>query len=505
MRAAILLIASFIGFSATQAQPQPQAQPQTWRLRESATTLKGSHHEILPQPGGDILTITHPEAGHKGPMTISRFDARLNELYTRRITQLSAEQYQDAWYAAGRLFLFTTDKFGGLTRYELDDQSGALIGNPLPLTGLLGLPHHVKRASFYSGHSAAGDYHYIAASTETTLRGILFDAQGNKTTLFQYATATKPADLILTGNGDLCILFHEPPVETLLHITTAGVCKALLLSGLPTARTRCLSWSARRESLYFSALTSPAENTAFTDILTGTVDPATGTVSGLKHTATAALSRNGLPQDLTLLHTLPLSDGARLILFESSGRRLYRNQWSPAMQNPASALGRIGAGGFTSISPGTEGISYLSRGDVYVLRLDAANNPQWLDVLSKDQEESGRLTAIGVGCLVDPADNLHVFFYDNRNNADVWTANPTLVRADDPRNNAFACISISPNGTGTKQFIELTDDHYRLMPEIAFVENKGQACFLAIRARPGFSNELAFDRAGYKLGVISIK
>ncbi len=506
MRAVIFLIASFISLSGTQAQSQPDsqaqtnAQPPTWRLRESPTTLKGSCHEILPQPGGDILTITHPEPGHQGPMTISRFDAQLNELYTRRLTLLSHEQYQAAWYAGNRLFLFTTDKYGGLTRYELDDQSGALIGTPLPLTALLGLTSHTKQASFYSGHSAAGDYHYIAASIETTLHGILFDGQGNKITVFQYNGAIPPADFIQSGNGELSIVFKESPVYTLLHITTSGECKALPLSGLPNVS--CLSWSADNIALHFCALGKT--NAVYTDILTGSIDPTTGHITELNHTATAALTTHNLPSNLTFLRQLPLSDGARLILLESTSERVYQNQWS-ALQNPASALGRSGAGGFTSISPTAQGAVYLNRGDVYVLKLDAANNPLWLDILSKDQEESDRLTAIGAGCLVDAANNLHVFFYDNRNNPDVWTANPTAVRADDPGNKAFACISITPEGAVKKQFIALSDNRYRLMPEIAFVGNKGQACFLAIRAKLSFSNELAFDRAGYKLGVISIE
>ena len=527
MRAAIFLIASFISLSATQAQSQPQtdsqakmnsqpkmdsqpktnAQPPIWRLRESPTTLKGPCHEILPQPGGDILTITHPEPGHQGPMIISRFDPQLDELYTRRLNLLSHEQYQAAWYAGNRLFLFTTEKCGGLTRYELDDQSGALIGNPLPLTALLGLISNTKKASFYSGHSAAGDYHYIAASTETMVHGILLDGQGNKTTVFQYNSTIPPADFIQSGNGELSIIFNQSPVYTLLHITTSGECKALPLSGLPNVS--CLSWSADNTALHFAALqcgkTGAAlgkTNAAFTDILTGSVDPTTGHITELNHTATTQLTAHNLPANLTFLRQLPLSNGARLILLESTSQRVYQNQWS-AMQNPA--LGRSATGGFTSISPTAQGATYLSRGDIYVLKLDAANNPQWLDILSKDQEESERLTAIGAGCLVDAADNLHVFFYDNQNNPDVWTANPTAIRADDPGNNAFACISITPDGAVKKQFITLTDNRYRLMPEIAFVGNKGQACFLAIRAKPGFSNELAFDRAGYKLGVISIE
>ena len=255
---------------------------------------------------------------------------RSNELYTRRITLLSHEQYQAAWYAGNQLFLFTTDKYGGLTRYELDDQSGGLIGTPLPLTGLLGLPGHTKKASFYSGHSA-GIGGYVAASTESTLHGILLDTKGNKITVFQYKTTTPPTDFIQTANGELSIIFHQSPVYTLLHITTSGECKALPLSGLPNVS--CLSWSADNTALHFAALqcgkTGAAlgkTNAAFADILTGSVDPTTGHITELNHTATTQLTAHNLPANLTFLRQLPLSNGARLILLESTSQRVYQNQ-----------------------------------------------------------------------------------------------------------------------------------------------------------------------------------
>jgi hypothetical protein len=496
MRAAILIIASFTCLNATQAQ--------TWGLQESAATLKGAHHELLPRPGGEVLTITHPDAGHKGPTIISRFDARLNELYSRRLNLLNHEQYQAAWYAGDRLFLFTTDARGGLTRYELDDQSGALIGSPLPLTGLLGLDGKTQKASFYSGHSTNGRYHYIAAANGngTMLHGILFNATGDKLSVFQSPITTRPGDCIQTGDGDLCIFFDKPATaqsattdHLLLHITTTGVCQSTPLTGLGDVSQLC--WWADSSELHFAALASPSKPTAeFTAITTGTVGPATGIASGCHQTAVTTLLKpdvqtQGLPQNCRLLRQLPLSDGSTLILFENSGRRLYQNQWSAA--------------GFTPISAQTQGASYLSRGDIYVLKIDAAGAPQWMDIVAKNQEESERLTAIGAGCLVDAADNLHVFFYDSPSNADVWKANPTPVRADDPHNNEFACITIAPTGTGKKQFLTPADNRYRLMPELAFTGDNHQACFLAIRARQGFSNELAFDFAGYKLGVIRIQ
>ncbi|GGB19423.1 hypothetical protein [Puia dinghuensis] len=511
----VLIISIFTLFSGVSAQ--------TWRLQESASTLKGPKHEILPRPDGDILTITHPNAGDKGPMTICRFDNQLNEIYTRKITLLSHERYQAAWYDDDRLFLFCTDRRGGLTRYTIDDRFGSLTGQPVPLTGLLSPAEDQKAVTFHAGASRDGSYHYIVAVTsqpkdrDNTIRGILLNRQGDQLSRFQFGTpAVKPLDLALvqSDDGTLAIIYRLTSAYTLTRITTDGNVKALPLTGLPEGDLRNISWVTAGTTLRFSGLISRGKQANYATIVTGSVDPVTGSVSDLKQTDVTTLMaqapvlqrelmQNGFPANLTLLRTMPLADGSRVVLFESSGERLVQNRFSPAMRNPASVFGHTGT--FTPISPSTQGISYHSRGDVYVLRLDRDNNPQWLNVLSKNQEESDGVTAIGVGCLVDRQDNLHVFFYDSKSNPEACTANPTPIRANDPRGYEFACISITPDGSMKKQFIEVTDNRYRLMPEIAFVDNKNEACFLAVKTKMSLTEELAADRAGYKLGTIAIK
>ena len=523
---------------------------QTYRLLESSSTLKGPKHEILPRPNGDILTITHPNTGDKGPMTVSRFDDQLNEIYTRRITLLSHECYQAAWYDNDRLFLFCTDKLGGLTRYEIDENTGSLTGQPAPLTGLLGIVSHPKNAAFLTGNSPDGAFHYIVSSmegkhsAEKTIRGLILNRHGEKTALFQYAIpattssadlathadrgVSRPLDLLFVQgsprsidlsfvqgvDGTLSMIYGSAANYTLVRIGIDGKPNAFPLSGLPDGNFRYVSWVAEGETLRFSGLLSRTRKTNFTAIVTGSVDLTTGTVFNLRQTEVATLMaqappalrdrvQNGFPADLTLLRTLTLSDASRVVLFESSGQHLYQNHFSPATQNPISAFGRSGT--FTSSSPSTEGIRYQSRGDVYVLKLDRDNVPQWLNVLSKNQEASEKTTAIGIGCLADQQDNLHIFFYDSKYNADAYAANPTPVRTDDPRGNEFACISITPDGAMKKQFIPITDQHYRLMPELAFVDNKNEACFLAVKTKMSITEQLASDNNGYKLGTIAVK
>jgi hypothetical protein len=492
---------------------------QTWRLLESGTVLKGPGQEILPLPGGGIVTITHPQPGKKGPMTICRFDEQLIEVYSRRLNLLSRERYQSAWFHNDTLLLFTTDVAGGLTRYQVDIDNGSLTGQPLPLTGLLGIDQPLKQATFYSGGSADSGYHYIVSATPRDLRGILLDRQGEKVSLLHHplpSSSTGPIAFTQSDDGTLALIYttrDKGPADHYIVTTIDpdGTSSSFGLAGLPDDRIHNASWTMEGGTLCFTGWMSETGAAGLTTILTGCVDLGTGIVFGLHQTEvktlltkapastkpqTAAPASTKPPTDLSLLRSLPLPDGCRYLIFESSGRHLYQPRFSNATQNPLSALGHSGA--FTSLSPSTQAVSYLSRGDVYVLKLDAANEPQWLNVLSKNQEEWNKITAIGVGSLLDHENRLHIFFYDNKLNGDATATDVAPFRADDPESFGFACISITPGGIMKKQFIPPADNRYRLMPALAFVDNKDEACFLAVRSKQILSTQ-------YKVGTIALQ
>jgi hypothetical protein len=490
------------------------ATAQTYQLTESGTVLKGPGQEILPLPGGGIVTVTHPRSGKKGPMTISRFDNDLIDIYSVRLSLLSHERYQSAWFHNDTLLLFTTDAAGGLTRYQVDIDNGSLTGQPLPLTGMLGINQPLKQVGFYAGGSADSGYHYIVSaaprqkSSGRDLRGILLNSQGEKISFFHYplpSTAVTPIAFTQGNDGTLALIYTSPEKGAERYTVTAfspdGSLTSIRLTGLPGDRMHNTSWAMQGGTLCFSGWMSENGKTGLTTILTGCVDLGTGIVFSLHQTEVTSLlaaarpaqatPATALPTELTPLRSISLPDGSSYLLFESSGPHLYQHRFSLATENPVAAMGHTGA--FSSLSPSTEAVCYQSRGNVYVLKLDAANQPQWLNVLSKNQEEWGKVIAIGTGSLLDRENRLHVFFYDNKANNKPTAAEVTPFRADEPQGAGFACISINPDGAMKKQFIHPTDNGYRLMPELAFIDTRDQACFLAIRTNH------------YKVGTIALK
>jgi len=472
---------------------------QTWNLKESGTVLKGPAQEMLPLANGGLVTITHSQPGKKGPMIISRFDSDLIEVYSVRLNLLSHERYEAAWFYNDTLLLFTIDPAGGLTRYKFDIDNGSLTGQPLPLTGLVGIDQPLKQANFYTGGSPDSGFHYIAATATNSFRGVLLDRHGDKIARFQHplSSMSDPIACTQSNDGTLALISAHFTVTT---IDSNGSSYSFHLSGLPDDRIHNASWTMEGGTLCFSGWMSENGAAGLTTILTGCVDLGTGIVFGLHQTEVKTLLTKAPPKsppaNLTFLRSLPMADGCRYLLFESTGRHLYQNRFSPATQNPVSALGHSGA--FTSLNPSTQAVSYQSRGDVYVLKLDAGGRPQWLNVLSKNQEEWNTISAIGVGTLLDREDRLHVFFYDNKRNNDPTAADVAPFRADDPQAGGFACISVTPDGATKKQFISPVDNRYRLMPGLVFVDNKDQACFLAVRDKAILSTQ-------YKVGTIALK
>ena len=123
---------------------------QSITLKESETSIKGPHHEILPCPGGDYITVTYPFEDEKDPVTVSRFDAKLSQRYTNPIQDLASQHFRAAFYENGRLFLLCNNKEGAVSRYEVNDKTGALTGSPAALFDLEGKEEDV---TFFSGSS----------------------------------------------------------------------------------------------------------------------------------------------------------------------------------------------------------------------------------------------------------------------------------------------------------------------------------------------------------------
>ncbi len=510
------------------------ANAQPVSVRESETVISGPQHEILSCPGGDYLVITYHYMDDKDAPTVARFDPKsMSPKYTNTVQELAQQHYRAAMYSGDRLFALFSNKEGGVSRYEINDKTGALSGSPTPLFDVDAKEEDV---SWFSGSSGNKDFHYLAVKGHLrkekgeVLQGVVLDKQMNKITLFSYITPEdrddfQGVDFVQADNGALSLIYgigvkpkkddYRPNQYTLVQIDAKGKTAATPLSSLPDGDLRDLSWKAQGSQLLFTGLLSTEKKAGFTVFVSGSYDPMQKKVSDLRSTEIKTLlkqdpdiikeiEKKGLPDDVAVLRTIPLSDGSKAMILESNSDRFYQSHYAPAMQNPSPAFNRPGMTPGAGMMTASYSIVYHKRGDAFVLMLDKTNTPKWLNVISKKQEEGDIVISIGISCIADSKDNIQMFFYDNKKNTDPATRSPRGVTGTD-KGNSFACVTIARDGKMTKEFIEDKDRDFRYMLEKSMTEKNNQIVLMDIRTKKAFTVEHLFNHAGFKLTTIEAK
>jgi len=455
------------------------ARAQQYSVMESNIDIKGPKHDILHCTDGGLITITYPFAGDKDSVIVARFDVKLNQQYSKGIKDLSNQHYRAAIYGSGGLFLLTSNKDGGVSSYAVADTTGALIGSPV---SLFSMDAKEEDAEFTSGSSPDNNLHYIIAQGKhrkekgEVLQGALVDRRGRKIVTFSYTTPedrndVKHLDVVLSNDGIIDMIYNVASKYTIVQVDLRGRPLAIPLSGLPAGDLRNIAWSLDRHSrLLFTGFLSATKNTGFTAILSGSFDPVTKKLSALSQTD---ITERGLPTNISLIKTLNLPDGSRGLVLED-----------------------------TSATPQAQTVVYQSRGNNYIVKLDQNNALQWVNLVSKNQKEQDMALAIGTACIADDRGNIHLFFYDDKNNTDVVTASPSPVDGTKNKKSLLACVTITPDGSTKKQMHPQQDPQFVMMLEKSVTAGSNEVYFLAIKPKKTKGSPLT--HAEFHLGEVSV-
>ena len=455
------------------------ARAQQYSVMESNIDIKGPKHDILHCTDGGLITITYPFAGDKDSVIVARFDAKLSQQYSKGIKDLSNQHYRAAIYGSGGLFLLTSNKDGGVSSYAVADTTGALIGSPV---SLFSMDAKEEDAEFTSGSSPDNNLHYIIAQGKhrkekgEVLQGALVDRRGRKIVTFSYTTPedrndVKHLDVVLSNDGIIDMIYNVASKYTIVQVDLRGRPLAIPLSGLPAGDLRNIAWSLDRHSrLLFTGFLSATKNTGFTAILSGSFDPVTKKLSALSQTD---ITERGLPTNISLIKTLNLPDGSRGLVLED-----------------------------TSATPQAQTVVYQSRGNNYIVKLDQNNALQWVNLVSKNQKEQDMALAIGTACIADDRGNIHLFFYDDKNNTDVVTASPSPVDGTKNKKSLLACVTITPDGSTKKQMHPQQDPQFVMMLEKSVTAGSNEVYFLAIKPKKTKGSPLT--HAEFHLGEVSV-
>lgn len=507
-----------------------QTQAQQYALKQSTAKVKGPQQVLLPAPQGDYITITYPFIQDHNPVIISRFDHTLNQKYTNPIAALKKERYESCLYNNGHLTLFCSTRDGAVSRYDVDDQTGALTGSP---TSLFNLDAWEVNANWYTGSAPGKNFNYFAAREHrkkekgSYFHGVIMDQLYGKLADFNFVTPEDAEKVnqvyfLQSDDGTLYVIYsvnvktdkenYTPQTFKVTMIDTKGAIRNFPLNGLPKGNLGNLSWNIDGTRLSFVGLISHEKNKGYTTAFTGSLDfqkkkgsfhqTELSTLMTNTPDFLQGYKENGLPAGITLRRTIHLSDGSRILLFENEGSDFYQSHYAPmSPSNPgySSAPMSLQMGTMSSYS-----ITYYNRGNIFLLKTDANNIPQWLDVVTKNQREADMAIAVGTGCTLDSKDNIHLFFMDRKKNTEPDRKSPEEVNGLHYKDNYLACVTVTPSGTMTKQFIDQDQPRYRPMLEKSIGDAPDELIFLAMKKKLAFTEEHILNHGDFHLATIRI-
>ncbi|HEV2480279.1 MAG TPA: hypothetical protein VGS79_11465 [Puia sp.] len=507
-----------------------ETQAQQYAVKESTIDVKGPQHEILACSNGDYISITYPFTEDNDPLIVARFDHALNQKYSTPIADLKKIHYQSNLYNNGRLALFCNDKDGNVNRYDVDDKTGTLTGSPAPLFTLEARETDTK---FFTGNAPGRNFHYFVSKqntkkeTGTILQGVILDQQYGRLAGFSFITPENRGDfnhldILQSDDGTLYMIYsvnvktskddYTPHTYKVVMVDPKGATRSFPMAGIPKGDLGDMSWNIDGSRLSFTGLLAHERKKGYTTVFTGYIDfqkrkgafHQTELSTLMPGTPKYMLRyrENGIPTGVELIRTLRLSDGSHVMVLEDKGNYAYQSHYAPmSPSNPgfSAAPASLAMGTMASYS-----ITYYNRGNIYLVKTDAGNTPQWVQLVTKKQEEPDMAIAIGTACSVDNKDNVHLFFIDSKRNKEASCKSPKQVSGLKFRKSKLACVTIDPAGAMTKTFIALEKPKYRLMLEDSEGDVTGELCFMAIRKKTAFSIDHMLNHADYHIGTITI-
>jgi hypothetical protein len=169
---------------------------------------------------------------------------------------------------------------------------------------------------------------------------------------------------------------------------------------------------------------------------------------------TKKLSSEGIPDVAGINNYFTFDDDSKILVLEiSGGYRMQRNSYA---------------------------VEFLQTGNVYVVGLNSKNEPEWLQLVSKFQEEPDLHLYTGMNSIKS-ADGIHLFFHDRASNTEAGTSDVKLANVGNIKKHQLASVFISKKGAIKKQFLEDNAKvEFRLSPGKSRLTYDNRLVYLAL-------------------------
>ena len=500
---------------------------QQYRVKEADNDSENPSHFLLLTPSNDYIDISGPLPYGKSKKTpsIVRYDSKMKIVYNNPLTELADKKIKAAQYIGNKLVVYWESGENQIGRSFIDDSKGTLE----PASSVLFTIQEETAYRFFAfGSSPNGNYKHVFSASYNrkddgkTFDGVITDNSDKTVRKFTYTTPEDKHSIrmiksIQSDDGSVYIIYgaivkkrdqesYKPIEYTILKIPVDGKVAVHQLNDLPEGNIQNLSWQIKGADILFNGLLAKDKKTDFTTFLSGTYDLATGKVitketelntlasfRQLDDTYLKKISSKGLPGDIEYDTTIYYKDGSYALIYESNNNYQYQSYFAPD-----------GSG----INKPSYSVNFLLRGNIYVIKVSPLNQPDWIKVIPKDQEEPDINLCIGFACTIDEKSNLHFFFYDVEKNteAEPGKHSPARVNTAGKKRNSFACVKLTPTGVANKQFIDIADNDFYISPERSAGIKAGELAYISMRKKgAAFGLVQLLNNAIYHFGTITIR
>lgn len=502
---------------------------QNYNRKESESPVEKGEHHIFGTPDHHYLVLSSPVDDDKEAPRVAAYDAGLKPLWAVPLPDLARKEYQGGACTENVLILFYADKDHNVLDYTIDTKTGRHSGTPATLFS----GDEVKgNPEFISGSAPGNKYQFALLKYEkrkengTSFTGVVIDQQLQVATRFSFEAQEEKNQIksvvgLLGNDGRLQIVFcasektskenYNPFAYTVVTVSKEGKTNLVAVSDLPAGDLAGLYWTREDNKLRFTGLLSRKKKAGFTAFVTGIFDPEQKKTSAVRQTELSKfpnmpnpslhylkdVAEDGIPSEAAPEIPISFPDGSRVLVYHVSSGYSHQSYFA-GVANPG-----LPSGMTPSFS-----VPHLTAGNVYLLRINAQNEPQWLSVVPKDQDEPDLNLYIGMAAFADSKEGIHIVFYDETKNA---TAEPAkkvgIVGVAASGKTALAIVYISPEGKMSKTFLYNTKDYdFHLSPERSYTFYPGELLFLSIKTRGmSFTTKRLLNAADYRLGTITVK
>jgi hypothetical protein len=249
------------------------------------------------------------------------------------------------------------------------------------------------------------------------------------------------------------------------------------------------TWTGDDKKLTFCGLLAKTKKTGFTTIVSGEYNISQKTISGVKETELATssflqnstekylkgISKEGIPGEAGLVASFAEPDGSVILILEKT----------------------------QMIQTRSNGFDYTDfrSGDLYVVRIKAMNELDWIKIIPKNQLEPMAYTFTGIISTADGKGGVLLIFHDNgkNENTDAGDKASQATLQTGWKNISLAVVAIHKDGTISKKFIfdnSTTDFH--LAPQQPYLINRNTLVFTSY-------DQKTMGRSNYRIGIIQIR